>query len=193
MPRTLILLMLLPLAACMGGARQSGETAYYDLATGAATTETTPQNIRSVEVVAPSWLSSNRMQYRLAYSDPTRRREYAGSRWVAPPAEMLAQGLRKTLVSGTGACRLRLELEEFVQVFDAAENSRASLEMRAALLPLQGDAPLARRTFTLNRHTASADARGGAAALNEAAVELSNELRSWLAGAAGVAAACGGK
>ena len=141
-------------------------------------------SLRSVDVVGPTWLDAPAMQYRLAYADPSRRASFTESRWVAPPPEMLQQSLRKSMTSAEtqiapGACRLQIEVDEFVQVFDSPQSSRGVVELRAALL------------------LARADARGGVAALAAATSDVSGAIRDWLDGlsndsvnGAGVAPRC---
>ena len=138
--------------------------------------------LRSVEVVGPSWLESGALQYRLNFEDPSRRHAYGRSRWAAAPAEMLEQGLRQTLLgsSSTGRCRLRLDLDEFLQVFDSTTSSRAVIEARASLYVGQGQDPLARRSFTFTHPAQSADAAGGIKALGAASVDMGQRLREWL-------------
>ena len=159
-------------------------------------------SLRSVDVVGPTWLDAPAMQYRLAYADPSRRASFTESRWVAPPPEMLQQSLRKSMTSAEtqiapGACRLQIEVDEFVQVFDSPQSSRGVVELRAALLLARADALLARKTFHASRPAQSADARGGVAALAAATSDVSGAIRDWLDGlsndsvnGAGVAPRC---
>ena len=134
----------------------------------------------------PSWLDSSALQYRLAYQGNQRRQNYAESRWVAPPAELVSNTLRKRMFSGeaAGACRLRVDLDEFVQVFDTADASRAAVEARVQLLAHGGEL-LARHSFSLSRAAASADARGAVAAFSGAVEDLSTALHDWLGGLGG--------
>lgn len=124
------------------------------------------------------------MQYRLLYAANQRRQNYAESRWVAPPAELVGHALRKRMLSGEagGACRLRVDLDEFAQLFDSASASRVVLEARVQLVAPSGGDILARRSFSLTRPAASADAGGGVAALTAAVEGLSAELHDWLGG-----------
>ena len=62
--------------------------------------------------------------------DPLKLRSYAGSRWAGAPGLLLAQRLRQQIgVVGSGGqtatnCLLRLDLQEFSQVFDTPLQSR---------------------------------------------------------------------
>ena len=75
--------------------------------------------------------------------------------------------------------RLRVEVEEFTQVFDAPARSRAVLRARATLL---GSRTLvAQRSFSLERPATTADAEGGVRALRDVADELMVQLIDWTA------------
>ncbi|MBI4987884.1 MAG: membrane integrity-associated transporter subunit PqiC [Rhodocyclales bacterium] len=184
MKKTMLLAALL-LAGCGVGSKSTSNVAYFDL--GAV--QPVPNNrivasLRSIDVFAVSWLDSSAIQYRLLYAANQRRQNYAESRWVAPPAELVGQTLRKRMLSGEagGACRLRVDLDEFAQVFDTASASRVVLEARVQLVAPTGGDILARRSFNLSRPAASADAGGGVAALAGAVEALSTELHDWLGG-----------
>jgi cholesterol transport system auxiliary component len=159
--------------------------AYYDLgAVQPAPNNRIVASLRSIDVFAVSWLDSSAMQYRLLYSANQRRQNYAESRWVAPPAELLGHALKKRMLSGEagGACRLRVDLDEFAQVFDSASASRAALEARVQLIAPSGGEILARRSFHLSRPAASADANGGVTAMAGAVEAFSTEMHDWLGG-----------
>ncbi len=178
------LLSVLLLAGC-GGAKSISNVAYYDLgAVQPAPNNRIVASLRSIDVFAVSWLDSPAMQYRLLHTANQRRQNYAESRWVAPPTELVGHALRKRMLSGEagGACRLRIDLDEFAQVFDSAKDSRAVLEARAQIVAPTGGEILARRSFSLSRPAASADAGGGAAAMAGAVEAFSTELHDWLGG-----------
>lgn len=135
-----------------------------------------------IEMTAAPWLASSAMQYRLDASDPAQRRVYAHSRWVSSPPAMLRQALARSLgsVEGQGGCRLRIELDEFIQRFDDAGMSRAEVLVRASLLPARGDRILAVRAFALAAPAPSADAAGGVLAHREAVGGLAQRLEEWM-------------
>ncbi len=173
------------LAGCGGGAKSISNVAYYDLgAVQPAPNNRIVASLRSIDIFAVSWLDTPAMQYRLLYTDSQRRQNYAESRWAAPPAELAGQALRKRMLSGDagGACRLRIDLDEFAQVFDSAKDSRALLEARAQLVAPIGGEILARRSFSLSRPAGSADAGGGVKAMAASVEALSKELHDWLGG-----------
>jgi cholesterol transport system auxiliary component len=185
MRKLLLPLSLVLLAGCVGGAKSVSNVASYDLgAVLAAPNNRIVASLRSIDVFAVAWLDSSAMQYRLQYAANQRRQSYAESRWVAPPPELVGFGLRKRMLSGEagGTCRLRIDLDEFVQVFDSAKDSRAVLEARAQLVAPTGGEVLARHSFSVSRPAASPDAAGGAAAMAGAVEALSTELHDWLGG-----------
>ena len=169
----------------MESSKSTSNVAYFDLgAVRPAPNNRIVASLRSIDVFAVSWLDSSAMQYRLLYSANQRRQNFAESRWVAPPAELVGHALRKRMLSGAagGACRLRVDLDEFAQIFDSASASRAVLEARVQLVAPTGGEILARHSFSLSRPSASADASGGATALAGAVEALSTELHDWLGG-----------
>ncbi len=142
--------------------------------------------LRNVEVVVPPWLASTAMQYRLAYAQATRRQAYVESRWAAQPAQLVELALKRAIRTGEagagGACRLRVELDEFAQVFDGEAVSRGVVEARAVLLAPRTDQLVASRSFSLARPAPSADALGGVSALRASVQDLGSELFGWLDG-----------
>ena len=185
MRRLLLSLSILLLAACGGGAKSVSNVATYDLGSvQPAQNNRIVASLRSIDVFAVSWLDSSAMQYRLLYAANQRRQNYAESRWAGTPAELLGHALRKRMLSGTagGACRLRVDLDEFAQIFDSAKDSRALLEARVQVVAPTGGEVLARRSFSLSRPAASADAAGGVSAMAGAVEAFSNELHDWLGG-----------
>lgn len=190
MKRFLIPCVAFLLAACAGGGTKAPDIARYDLGISPLAGGVHALTVRTVEFGVPSWLATPAMQYRLAYADMGRRESYAASRWAAPPAELLEVALRRRLVSGSGeagnsGCRLRLELDEFVQVFDAPKASRAVLDGRILLLVPRGDQILARRNLNLSRTAVTADAPGGVAAFVGLTEQVNNDTVVWLAKLAG--------
>ena len=184
MKKTMLLAALL-LAGCGVGSKSTSNVAYFDLgAVQPAPNNRIVASLRSIDVFAVSWLDSSAMQYRLLYTANQRRQNYAESRWVAPPAELVGHALRKRMLSGetSGACRLRIDLEEFAQAFDSPSTSRAVLEARVQIVAPTGGDILARRSFSLSRPAGSADAGGGAVALAAAVEALSTDLHDWLGG-----------
>lgn len=135
-------------------------------------------------------LDGNAMLYRLAYANEQQLRAYIQARWAMSPAELVQQRLREGLSGqftvlrpGEDAQRvLQLELEEFSQVFDAADKSSGLLRLRATVrqrLP-SGERMMAQRTVVVKRPAPSADAAGGVRALSVATDAAVDELAQWL-------------
>ncbi len=139
----------------------------------------------ALEVVAPPWFDALNVDYRLAYDDPLKQREYSGSRWAGAPGVLLAQRLRQRLGMATSSgnaaasCLLRFELQEFSQVFDAPTQSRGVLQGTASLIDARKQR-IAGRDFLIEQPAASQDARGGVDALVAAGSTLSSQLADWL-------------
>ena len=174
------------LTACAGGARDAERISIYDFGMPATRLATQSGGPRlALEVKAPSWFDSLGIDYRLAYDDPLKLREYARSRWAGAPDVLLAQRLRQQLgASGTAGgaaveCVLRIELLEFTQVFSTPVNSRAVLKASAILSDVRRR-PVAERSFSIESPAASPDAPGGVAALVAAGTELGQQLDGWL-------------
>lgn len=141
------------------------------------------------DVSAPAWLDSPSIYYRLAYQDAARPQAYADSRWVASPAELIATRLRGRLApSGKGGIvhpadgarasyALRVELNEFTQVFDAPGRSRAVVRLRASVLGSR--ALIAQKSFSVERPASTPDAEGGVRALIGASDEAVDQLVAW--------------
>lgn len=188
------------LAGC-GGLPKGGSTAaVYDFGPGLV--QELPSNrmaplptLALGEVHAPTALDNLPVVYRLGYSDAQQLRPYAQARWSMPPAQLLRQRVRETLgqrravlnladgvLAPPGTLTLRLELEEFSQLFDAAASSTGVLRMRATLTQLApgGDALVAQRSFVLREPAASADAPGGVRALTAAADSAVQQLDQWV-------------
>jgi cholesterol transport system auxiliary component len=138
--------------------------------------------------------------YRLGYTDVQQLRPYAQARWSKPAAQLVQQRLREQLGQrrsifriGEGAAlnrsqnavlplQLRLELQEFSQLFSAPEASVGLIRLRATLLELTpaGEKLLGQRLIVVQRPAASADAPGGVRALTAATDAAIEELDQWL-------------
>jgi cholesterol transport system auxiliary component len=190
--RGFLLAAVIALAACAGDSK--GPVAEYDFGLGAATHEEPPRLRRAISVAdatAPAWLDSSAIVYRLAYQDVAQPRAYVESRWVAPPAALFTAQLRQRLVATTRSgvlvpgdgvrtdATLRVELQEFSQVFDAPGGSRAVVRVRAVLV--SGGHLLGHTSFSLDRPAPSPDAAGGARALALAADAAIDRLIGWTA------------
>ncbi len=144
-------------------------------------------------IAAPVWLETQAVVYRLNYQHAARQQVYAQSRWAAPPASLLAQRLRARLADSTAGgvisiadnaradYALRIDLDDFSQVFDSVNASRAVVVARASLVDTAKRTLLAQKSFTIERAAVSANAEGGVRALAAAADELIEAVAAWTA------------
>ena len=153
------------------------------------------------EVEAPPALDSTAVLYRLAYANAQQLQPYALARWSMTPAQLVRQSLRERLgqrrallnadggaagvasaSGGPAPLILRLELEEFSQLFETPQQSVGLLRLRATLLQAKpgGEQLLAQRSLIVQRPATSADAAGGVRALSAATEAAVQELEQWL-------------
>ena len=186
MRRFAVLLFCLLLAACSMAGKRGGDTAMatYDLGPRAelraGTLRPTPM---ALEVRAPLWFDSMGINYRLAYAEPARLREYSRARWAGPPAQLIQQRLVRDLAlvpagQSQAACLLRLDIDEFSQVFASSAASSAVLQGRVQWLD-RGRNRLAERLVNIEKPAASSDSAGGVQAMTAALAELSSRLQTW--------------
>ena len=192
----LVLLLAATLAGCTLGPEKKDAAATYDLS-GAPSSAAGKTRIRATllvqPVAAPGWLESNAIVYRLNYQDAARQLNYANSRWAAPVASLVAQRLRAQLAAASDSgivniadsaradYALRVELEEFSQVFDTADASRAVIVARASLVNVAKRSLQAQKTFTIERPAAGANAESGVRALSAGSAELVDAIVAWTA------------
>lgn len=152
------------------------------------------------EIEANPSLDSTAVLYRLAYADAQQLRPYALARWSMTPAQLLRQRLRERLgqrrallnvgeaglADGAAALTLRIELEEFSQLFESPDKSVGLLRLRATLVQPgpAGDRLLGQRMVVVQRPAPSGDAPGGVRAMTAATDAAVLELDQWLLQAA---------
>lgn len=181
-----VLLLPILLAAC-GFPGVSGKAApvTYDFGLPLARPEkASAWPFLTLEVNAPEWVDAAPIAYRLAYEEAQKLRQYADSRWVGAPSRLLAERLRDRLgmqsASGSApACQLRLELQEFSQVFADQRQSRGVVQVQARLFDPRRRLLLEGR-FRIEERAVTADASGAAAALALAVERLGNDFELWL-------------
>ncbi|MDB5884057.1 MAG: hypothetical protein JWR74_228 [Polaromonas sp.] len=144
-------------------------------------------------------LDNQGVLYRLGYLDAQQLRPYSQARWTMPPAQLVRQRLRERLSQqrvvlnareGVALNRsqnanlpmLRLELEEFSQLFSAPDASVGLVRMHATLVEITpaGERLVAQRSLSVQRPATSADAAGGVRALTQATDAAIDELDQWL-------------
>ena len=186
MKNVLILLAAALLAACGSLPKNVSPITVYDFGLPAARVIPDGQWLRlALEVKSPPWFDSLNIDYRLIYDDPLKPREYAESRWAGTPGTQLALRLRQQLgtVSAAentaGICLLRVELQEFSQIFDTPQTSHAVVQGSVSLIDDQRQL-VAERQLTIEKPATSADAHGGARALVAAGTEFGQQIADWL-------------
>jgi len=188
-------LVLAVVAGCsLGPQRQPVDT--YDLGpprAHAASAASVAATLLLPDVSAPSWLDGNGIVYRLSYVNSARPQAYSNSRWLASPAALLTQRVRSRFASGPGGIvtgadgaraeyALRIELEDFSQLFTAENASHVTLRARASLVRLSDRSLVAQRVFSVDQAAPTADARGAVLALGEASDEIIERLVDWTRG-----------
>ena len=144
-------------------------------------------------------LENQAVLYRLGYLDKQQLRPYSQARWTMPPAQLVRQRMRDRMSQqrvvlnareGVALNRsqnanlplLRLELEEFSQLFSAPNASVGLLRLHATLVEITpaGERLVAQRSLAVQRPAPSADAPGGVRALTAATDAAIDELDLWL-------------
>lgn len=185
----LILPLTLLLNACSIGPSAREPVVNYDLGPQRTHVQAVPATKATLMVpaaVAPSWLDTQGIVYRLAYLDAARPQIYAQSRWVDSPAALFTQRVRSRFaaalpVVGGGAradYSLLIEIEDFSQSFAAADRSQVTIRLRVTLVNLTSRTLHAQRTFTVDQ-PAGPDAGGAARALALAADAIIESLLEW--------------
>jgi cholesterol transport system auxiliary component len=195
-------LIVVLLAACATPDKPARAT-LYDFGPAVASDVAAPATqlpaIAFPDVEASGSLDNAVMLYRLAYADANQLRPYANARWSAPPAQLVRQRLRQQLGrdrpvldfaesaalarSGGAAPRvLRIDLEEFSQLFESQAQSSGLLRLRATLLDstAAGERLVAQRNFVVQKPAPSPDAAGGVRALTSAVDSAGDEIARWL-------------
>lgn len=202
---SLLVLAFLALTGC-GTALQQVRPSVYDFGPGALSTPTTVANAKPApstpliigEINATAALDSTAVQYRMAYTDALQLKPYSKARWSMAPADLIRQRLREQLgqsrtllnpgeggQSGLSAPNtLRVDLEEFSQLFESPDTSIGLLRMRVTLIQTQanGATRAAQRSIIVQRPAPSADAAGGVRALTAATDAAMQEVDDWLRG-----------
>ncbi len=141
------------------------------------------------EATAPASMHSPVMYYRLAYANAQQAQPYAHSRWSMSPANLFVQRLKARIGRAGGAVLpatdgaaniplLRIDADDFIQVFDSPGNSSGQVALRASVL--QGRTLVAQKTFVKQVPASTGDAAGGAKALAEASDAVITDILAWL-------------
>jgi len=136
------------------------------------------------EVIAPSWLESQNIYYRL---EGVEQRAYAQSHWAVSPAQLVAARARNKLARVMNAMSdktdgetylLKIELDDYAQVFETPSSSIGRVQLRATLL--SNGRMLAQNSFSAGRPAPTANALGAVRALTEATESALNDLANWV-------------
>ena len=187
------LLSMLVLVLAAGCATPSAAPTVFDLGLLPVSSQTASSAVLPPLALAepggPAALESPMMLYRLAYANDLQPRAFAQSRWSMAPAQLLGQRFKARLgqnasavisaVDGaTNVPVVRIETDDFTQVFDTPTHSVGLVTLRVAVF--NGRLLVAQKSFTQQRPSASADAAGGARALADASDALISEVINWL-------------
>lgn len=181
--KKLIAPLLLVLTGCGSLPKAGPQAALYDFGISAVPAAATLP-VRLDDVRPAPGLEGNDMRYRLAYQNPARVFAYTESRWAAPPDRLLLRRLEQRLqTTGVAQCTLQIMIDAFDQVFDTPAGSRGMVRLRAVLTKGAGRQAVVQVTQVASEKTAaSADAQGGAAALEEASEEAVTSVLAWVGG-----------
>ncbi len=152
------------------------------------------------QVQASPALDGMAVLYRLTYTDAQQLKPYAQARWSMTPAQLVRQRLSEHLGQGRALLSpgdagpagsatpptLRLELQEFSQLFETPTQSVGLLRLRVTLVQPGpgGEQLVAQRSIIVQQPAQTADAAGGVRALTEATGAALQEIDTWLQGLA---------
>ncbi|MBX9870320.1 MAG: PqiC family protein [Burkholderiaceae bacterium] len=145
--------------------------------------------INVADIDAPAIFEGNTMFYRLGYDNPQQLRPYAQQHWSMSPALLLSSRIKTQIAAAGGTVlavsdgvanlpTLKIELEEFSQYFADASNNQVQLRFRASLV--RNGKLLGQRHFNGSKASSSADAAGGAKAMQVLTDEAIADLVRWM-------------
>lgn len=174
------------LSACAGNTAALSDVRYDLGPVAPASAQGTLPPLKVLDVNAPPPLDNDGFMYRLGDASLQSGR-YATSHWTTSPARLLTQRLRAALAAHasvlTGADAvpapvLRIDLDQFEQVFDNATESSGVVSARATLI--QDGKVIGQHTFLARAPASTPDAAGGARALAFASDQLVSQISAWL-------------
>lgn len=170
--------LIMLLTACAGTPGKATPR-QYDLAVGVESKPPSALPFTQVDVQGGVSVNNAAMLYR--YADTGQRGAFTASRWSMPPAEQLEVLLGRVLgTQSRPVCVLRLEIDDFVQIFPSMQPTPTSSFLRLdARALIQGrDAVVARQTLRLEV-PAGADAESGVRASAVLLQQMTQSLLSW--------------
>lgn len=193
------------LAACSALPQKPAPVARYDFGPQAPQTAGTGTPANTMPLILANVRAagvpdaSTAIHYRLAYADVRELRPYTQARWTMQFDQLIQQRVRdalsqqravvlgddgamQSLHRGVSPAMLRLDVEEFDQVFESTTSSYGALRLRATLTEVtpKGERWLAQQVFAAKQPAATADAAGGAAAMGAATDQVAQQLDAWL-------------
>lgn len=178
--------MAIDLGGCALGPQSRSAPAVWDFGPPAAQAPRLKlKSLGGLEVTSPRWIDTPSVWYRLGYANAAQPLAYAQTRWVMPPPVLLDGRMRERLVSGGAVLggagpTLRVEVDEFAQLFDSEKASRAVVRARVTLM--SGRDVVRQRQFTIEEAAATPDGPGGVAALARAGDRLIEAVLDWTGG-----------
>jgi len=145
--------------------------------------------INVADIDAPAIFEGSTMFYRLGYDNPQQLRPYAQQHWSMSPALLLGSRIKTQIAAAGGTVlavsdgvanlpTLKIDLEEFSQYFADASNNQVQLRFRASLV--RNGKLLGQRHFNGSKASSSADAAGGAKAMQVLTDEAIADLVRWM-------------
>ncbi|EIC30691.1 MULTISPECIES: ABC-type transport auxiliary lipoprotein family protein [Methylomicrobium] len=144
-----------------------------------------PQNAATAEirVIAPKWLSDNRIRYRLLYDQPTRVRFYNLDQWIAPPPDLLRLHFSSGRLGPNYSLVIRLV--NFEQQFEAPGSAFVLMHFSVEAFAADSKKKLGAREFVLRSGKISPDAQGAVQGFAELAERARQQVLDWLPESAG--------
>ena len=189
------LALLLLLAGCTIAPKAPAPVATFDFGpiswSESLQPASSPIQIQIAEITVPQWLDTQAMRYRLVYHHPAQTHVYANNRWAAAPASLLTERFRQHVAlrkrpsdqkdnnTRLTTYLLKIELEEFIQVFDTVDHSHAVVSLRASLVERDTRLLVAQQRFSETQTTPSPDASGAVDSFIAISDQLAVELIRW--------------
>jgi cholesterol transport system auxiliary component len=167
------------LSGCLGANKPHPENTSYDfgLAAEIGVFDTT---VEIGQVTAIDAIDHRRIRYRLNYQNPTEVHTYSQHRWTTSPADLTASKLRSMAkITNPSQCIIKIHIETFDHVFQTANSSSGIVKFHASIYTKRSREILASRVVQEEATSASADAKGGVAALDQASTAAIKTLVDW--------------
>ena len=185
----LALLATFSLNACVSSIKpKTAPLNLYDFGLQAAA-QPVDFNLPTETLSATDAIQHSNIRYRLNYKNPSQVFAYAESHWATSPVELLRQKLAATPSAREG-CSLKLHITAFDHVFDDINSSHGVVQLQASLISKRSRKPLVSTLVSAQSPAASADTRGGVAALDAASTEALQTASRWASTTSAVISEC---